>query len=68
MGVFLWFFNFLLSDYYVSLLLSTIMILIGFSKPGAKHPVAPTAIGAFRAPVFYRLSGKIQATRCAGDC
>jgi hypothetical protein len=34
------------------------MILIGFSKPGAKHPVAPTAIGAFRAPSFTALAVK----------
>jgi hypothetical protein len=29
--------------------------LIGFSKPGASHPVSPATIGALRAPVFSRL-------------
>ena len=29
--------------------------LIGFSKPGAKHPVSPATTGALRAPVVYRL-------------
>jgi hypothetical protein len=29
--------------------------LIGFSKPGAWHPVPPATIGALRAPVFSRL-------------
>jgi hypothetical protein len=41
--------------------------LIGFSKPGASHPVPPATIGALRAPVFYTAyGGKIQATRYAG--
>jgi hypothetical protein len=26
--------------------------LIGFSKPGALHPVSPATIGALRAPVL----------------
>jgi ABC-type uncharacterized transport system auxiliary subunit len=29
--------------------------IIGFSKPGASHPVSPATIGALRAPVFSRL-------------
>ncbi|MCK5203920.1 MAG: hypothetical protein KAR15_08610, partial [Desulfobacterales bacterium] len=29
-------------------------VLIGLSKPGAKHPVPPATIGALRAPVFSR--------------
>ena len=29
--------------------------LIGFSKPGASHPVPPATIGALRAPVFCRI-------------
>jgi hypothetical protein len=29
--------------------------VIGFSKPGALHPVPPATVGALRAPVFYRL-------------
>jgi hypothetical protein len=29
--------------------------MIGFSKPGASHPVPPATIGALRSPVFSRL-------------
>ncbi|MGD8993442.1 MAG: hypothetical protein PVI00_18435 [Desulfobacterales bacterium] len=42
--------------------------LIGFSKPGALHPVSPATIGALRVPLsFTAFGGKIQATRCAGS-
>lgn len=32
-----------------------LMIMIGFSKPDASHPVSPATTGALRDPVFYRL-------------
>jgi hypothetical protein len=60
-GVFLRFSNFLLSDYYVMLLLSTIMIVIGFSKPRCFQ-----RLGRFVPLSFAAFVGKIQATRCVG--
>jgi hypothetical protein len=42
---------------------------IGFSKPGAKHPVQPRyfqRLGRFAPLSFPAFGGKIQATRFAG--
>jgi hypothetical protein len=42
---------------------------IGFSKPGAKHPVPPRCfqrLGHFAPLSFTAYGGKIQATRFAG--
>jgi glycerol-3-phosphate acyltransferase PlsY len=41
---------------------------IGFSKPGALHPVPPRCfqrLGHFAPLYFSAYGGKIQATRCA---